>query len=75
MIQLSLAKEEAVTLRVFDVRGREVAVLADGRYAAGTHVFGWNGRGRDGQTSVSGVYFCEMKTATASLKRKLILVR
>ncbi|HEU4941461.1 MAG TPA: FlgD immunoglobulin-like domain containing protein, partial [Candidatus Eisenbacteria bacterium] len=74
-IRLSLAKDEVVTLRVFDVHGREIAVLADGSYRAGTHVFGWDGKGRDGQASMSGVYFCELKTATAHLERKLVLVR
>jgi hypothetical protein len=74
-IRLSLMKEEVVTLRVYDVHGREIAVLADGRYHAGTHVFGWDGTSGNGQASMSGVYFCELKTATASLKRKLVLVR
>ena len=74
-IRLSLTREEVVTLRVYDVHGREIAVLADGSYHAGTYVFGWNGSGRGGQASVSGVYFCELKTAKTSLKRKLILVR
>jgi hypothetical protein len=74
-IRLSLQREEVVTLRVFDVHGRLVAVLADGSFSAGTHVFGWNGKTGAGQAAMSGVYFCELRTATASLKRKLVLVR
>ena len=74
-IRLSLARQETVTLRVFDVHGREVAVLADGNYSAGTHVFGWNGKSKSGESSASGVYFCELETSTAYIKRKMVLAR
>jgi hypothetical protein len=74
-IRLSLLKQENVTLRIFDVHGRQIQVLASGMMPAGNHVFGWDGRDRDGKAAVSGVYFCELKTASVSLKRKLVLVR
>ena len=63
-----------MTLRVFDVHGREIQVLASGTFPAGTHVVRWDGRSREG-VAASGVYFAELKTATVSLKRKLVLVQ
>ena len=74
-IRFSLVKNETVTLRVYDVHGREIRTLVDGRYPAGTHTLGWDGRSGDGQAAVSGVYFYELRTTTLSLKRKLVLVR
>jgi hypothetical protein len=41
-----------VTLKVFDLLGREVATLVDGRMEAGTHTAVWNASG-----FASGVYF------------------
>ncbi|HET9250485.1 MAG TPA: FlgD immunoglobulin-like domain containing protein [Candidatus Eisenbacteria bacterium] len=74
-IRFSLEKEEAVSLRVYNVHGREIAVLAQGKHGVGTHVVGWDGTDRDGQAAVSGVYFYELKTTTLSFKRKVVLVR
>ena len=44
-------------LAVFDARGRQVRVLAEGRLPAGMHTVGWDGRDGDGQVLASGVYF------------------
>jgi hypothetical protein len=45
-----------VRIAVYDVSGRELAVLADREYAAGRHDVTWNGRGPSGRVS-SGIYF------------------
>jgi hypothetical protein len=44
-----------VRLVVCDLLGREVAILADGRYQAGRHQFTF-----DGSNLASGVYFCRL---------------
>ena len=45
-----------VTIKIYDVLGREVAVLAEGIYATGRYEVTWNA----GQLS-SGVYLCRMQ--------------
>lgn len=59
-----------VKLAVYDVRGREVAVLVDGYQPAGTHDAAWNASGVP-----SGVYFCRITTGTFSATRKMCLLR
>jgi len=59
-----------VRLAVYDILGREAAVLADGRYPAGRYTFTF-----DGTHLSSGVYFCRMSIGAFSSVRKMLLVR
>ncbi len=52
-IELVLPTAEHVTLGIYDVSGRKVQSLADGRHSAGVHRFEM-----DGRNLVAGVYFC-----------------
>ena len=56
VIPYSLASRSSVTLRVFDVLGREVAVLASGTQEAGRHVARWNA-----SELSSGIYFYQLE--------------
>jgi flagellar hook assembly protein FlgD len=57
--QITFALPEASTVRltVFDVLGREVAVLEDRILPAGYRTVRWNGRNSKGESVGSGVYF------------------
>lgn len=55
-ITLLFPQAAFLTLRVFDLIGREVGVLAEGNFPAGKHRFIWNAGGFP-----SGVYFCRMQ--------------
>ncbi len=59
-----------VKLAVYDVSGREVAVLAEGYYNAGTYRAVWNA-----STAPSGVYFAKLTAANTVQTRKLLLVK
>jgi hypothetical protein len=74
-IKFSLAKANDVQLAVFDLAGREVASLANGRFAAGEHVIHWEGTDRGGKLLPSGAYLYRLKTGGESLTRKMVLVR
>jgi hypothetical protein len=51
-----------------------MVTLAEGRLAAGRHVFEWNGRDADGRQTASGVYFCRLSTDAGVSVRKIILL-
>ena len=59
-----------VRLAVYDILGREVAVLADGRYPAGKYSFAF-----DGSRFSSGVYFYELTSGATRLVRSMALVK
>lgn len=60
----------SVSLKVYDVLGREVATLVDGRESAGTHSVVFNGA-----KFASGVYFYRLTAAGTNITRKMILVK
>jgi photosystem II stability/assembly factor-like uncharacterized protein len=55
-----------VTLRIYDVLGRQVAELANGIRIPGTHIVHWNA-----STMASGVYFCQL-SVVPSARRDLV---
>ncbi len=59
-----------VSLRIFDLLGRQVAVVADGMYQPGRHEIVWNAEGLS-----SGVYIYRMQAAGFVQNRKLILLK
>jgi flagellar hook assembly protein FlgD len=67
-----MAEPGAVRLKVFDVSGRLVANLADGRVEAGFHTIHWKGQGSNGATVGSGVYLARLETPAGSRTLKVI---
>jgi len=65
----------AAALRIYDVAGREVAVLVDEETVVGTRTVWWNGTSRGGHPVASGVYFYRLTAGRQTLTRKLVLVR
>jgi len=59
-----------VRLVVYDILGRELAVLADGRYPAGKFTFTF-----DGSTLASGVYFYRLTAGSYTAVRKMALLK
>ena len=69
-IAYDLAKAGRVSLRVFDLLGREVAVLKDGFAEAGSHHVTFDGSGL-----ASGIYFARLDAGKFSQTKKLMLLR
>ncbi|RJP77475.1 MAG: T9SS C-terminal target domain-containing protein, partial [Candidatus Zixiibacteriota bacterium] len=70
-VQVSLPRDTEATVTVFDVRGREVARLADGLWLeAGVHTLSW-----DGSALPSGLYFCRLQAGGAVRTIKMMLVK
>jgi hypothetical protein len=59
-----------VRVTVYDLLGREIAVLIDGQRTPGRYSVDFTGRGL-----ASGVYFYRLQTTTTSMTRKLVLLR
>jgi hypothetical protein len=74
-ISYLLPQAETVRLVVYDVRGREVAILADGPRPAGRHDIRWDGRNRSGEPVSSGVYYYRLQTADGNQVRNMILLK
>jgi hypothetical protein len=69
-ISFRLPSASFVSLKVFDVLGREVSILLVDELSAGTYTHQWNATGL-----ASGVYVYRLQTDRFSETRKLVLLR
>jgi len=74
-IAFSLPHAANVEMSVYDVRGREVARLADGEMDAGAHEITWDGVDNRGRKVASGIYYYRLVADTEVLTRKMVLLR
>lgn len=63
-----------VSITVYDMLGRRVRVLTQGRQPTGSHTVTWDGRDAAGRLLPSGVYVYRLETSTFSLTRKMVLL-
>ena len=69
-IEFTLPRPGEVSLIAYDVLGREIARLADGVSAAGTHSVLWKA-----ENQASGLYFLRAQSGSFSQTKKVILIR
>jgi len=74
-IYFGLKSPYDVSLRVYDVSGRVVRVLADGHFGAGEYCRIWDGRTSTGAMAASGVYFYKLVTGEFAETKKMILLK
>jgi hypothetical protein len=65
-----VSKEGLVSIKVYDLVGREVATLVNEVKPAGSYSTQWNAAGM-----CSGIYFYKMQANSFSLIRKMILLK
>jgi hypothetical protein len=73
-IRYCLAEKSHVTLSVYDIKGREVAILVDGEQETGHHQVQWSGITKNG-IAPSGVYLYRIRAGSFQDVRKMILIR
>jgi hypothetical protein len=74
-IEYYLPKADVVSLKVFDITGREVRTLLHQWQAGGLHQVQWDGRDAHGAQVASGIYLYQLKTAQAVRARKMVYMR
>lgn len=71
---LPLAKK--VTLRVYDMLGKEVVTLVNNQeYTKGTHNLSWNGKDKNGKTVASGAYIAKMSAGNVEKNVKMMMLK
>ena len=65
----------AVSLKVYNVRGRLLRVLSDGLKTAGEHTVFFDGRDSSGRQLPSGIYFYCLRSDEFSATRKMLLLK
>jgi FlgD Ig-like domain/Proprotein convertase P-domain len=73
-IRFALPTATDAALEIFDVSGRRVRTLVDGRLQAGTHSERWNGRDAAGRPVASGVYLYRLRAGAFEATRRVVVV-
>jgi len=75
-IRFGLPNAERVTLKVYNLLGKEVVTLVnDEKREAGYHISIWDGRNKHGNLVASGVYAYRIRAGSFSMTKKLVMVK
>ena len=75
-IRFGLPEAAKVTIKVFDLLGKQVVtLLSDEQKEAGYHVVSWGGHGKNGASVASGLYFYQIVSGKFFQTRKMLLVK
>ncbi|MFQ5709886.1 MAG: T9SS type A sorting domain-containing protein, partial [bacterium] len=75
-IRYGLPSAQEVTIRVYDILGREVTTLVDHEMKeAGFHALTWGGSNSNGRPVASGLYVYRIEAGKFSQTRKMLLVK
>ena len=64
-----------ISVKVFDILGREVATLLNEKLKMGYHEVKWDGRNNSNIPAASGIYFYQVKGGSQLLVKKMVLMR
>jgi aminopeptidase N len=74
-VPFDLPHQEYISLKVYDLLGREVATLVEGKMPAGHHEVVWNPMDNPGRSLASGAYICRLVAGTFSATRTMLLLK
>ncbi len=72
--EFTIPESGLVTLKIYDVLGKEAAVVVNAQLSAGTYKFNWTANGGANRLA-SGVYLYQLKVGNFLETKKLILLR
>lgn len=73
-IAFLLPEPREVEIKIFDIHGSLVRVLAQGPRPAGRYTLEWNTRGEDGDRVGAGIYFVRVRLGTLEKSLKLVVM-
>ncbi len=74
-IAYELATTEKISLKIYDVLGREVKTLVNGVVPAGKHTISWDGTNNAGNKVSSGVYIYSLEVGNHKLHKRMTLMK
>jgi spore coat protein H len=74
-IQYSIPESQEVTLKIFDILGRDVWSTSEGMRRAGTHSAQWNGKNSLDRPVGTGMYMLQIQTEKYNMTMNLMLIK
>lgn len=74
-INFQLPKAEQVTLKIYDISGKEIITLVNSKYAAGKYSTDWMGTDANGKSVSSGVYFYKIIAGSNIQTKRMVFIK
>ncbi|MFA5032120.1 MAG: FlgD immunoglobulin-like domain containing protein [bacterium] len=74
VVSYTIKENSKVSLKIYDIAGKEVKTIANGIETAGTKKIEWNARDNVGKKINSGVYFCKMQINNKEVATKSLII-
>ena len=74
-ISFALPRAQEIELRIYDLEGRVIRTLVNGRVESGAHTVAWRGGDDQGARVASGLYFYRLVTEDGTLTKKMTLLK
>jgi len=75
IIRYALPSSEKVTIKIYDIIGKEIRTLVNEEKNAGTYTAQWNGRNNEGNSVSSGIYLYRIHAGNYIETKKMTLVK
>ncbi len=75
IITYEVEKAKNVTLKIYDILGREVRELVNRSQKRGHYEVNWDGKNNQGKEVSSGIYFYQLNAGNYKETRKLVLIK
>ena len=75
VISFSLSKEEFVSINIYDMNGKHIICLMNGKKKVGTHNINWSGRDKNGVLITTGQYLYQLRTRSSSTFMKILFIK
>jgi len=74
-LKYSLAKDTEVSLKIYNMLGKEIRTLVNEKQTSGYHAIQWDGTNNFGQKVTSGIYFYTFKADGVTKTKKMIMMK
>jgi flagellar hook assembly protein FlgD len=74
-IRFHTAENALVSLKVYDILGKEIEILVDDQLPIGSYTTNWDGRNSAGRQVGSGTYFLRLQSGGHTIVKRMLLLR
>jgi len=74
-IDFSVPRSSIVTIKIYDITGKEIKSLVSQKMSPGKYTVDWNGTDNNGLQIATGVYFYRLVASGNVIVKKMVLIK
>jgi len=75
MITYTLPKQSLVSIKIYDILGREIRTLVNTEQTQGVHKVEWDGKNNSGSMAASGTYIYRIDAGDFVQSKKMVMIK